>query len=75
MNEVIYLKLKSLNNHELVSYQELCRASREAFSRVYAANDVADSCLSEVDHFLNEYFKITGENKQDYLDKIEAESK
>ena len=42
----------------------------------WAACDVADAAANDSDapYWLNKYFEITGENKQDYIDKLEAQS-
>lgn len=39
-----------------------------AYDSIYSANYASASA----EHWLNEYFEITGENKQDYIDAIEA---
>lgn len=41
-----------------------------AYDSIYSANYATFAVSAE--HWLNEYFKITGENKHDYIDAIEA---
>lgn len=41
---------------------------------IYAANAAADADAKAA-YWLNEYFNITGENKQDYIDAINKDNK
>ena len=76
MNKHILLVMKWLNNPESVT-QEGLLASYEsavysaAYTAVYwavywAAYDFADDAT----YWVNEYFKITSEDKQTYIDKL-----
>jgi hypothetical protein len=52
------------------AYASADTAYAAAYASAYAA---AENNPEIANHFIDRYFEITGENKQDYLDRIEAE--
>jgi hypothetical protein len=85
MNKHILLVMKWLKNPESVSQEELdanresaydanrefaydtYRSARSAYAAYWAAYWAATASAS---HWVNEYFKVTGEDKQIYIDKL-----
>lgn len=68
------------NKHDAISayadtYQDAAAAAAAVYATYYAYASASTYGYTErrANHWVNKYLKITGENKQDYLDKIEAE--
>lgn len=88
MNKFIYKVIKWLEDPESVSQEERDKNKKEAYDAAYAAY-AADACdaaaayhaaayaaendQEHVSFWVNEYLQETGENKQDYLDAIDAD--
>jgi hypothetical protein len=80
MNKYVYKVIKWLENPESVSQKESgknadsARSAAYAYHAAYVASAIAAENKPEsAKYWVNEYLKETGENKQDYLDKIEDE--
>ena len=90
LNKCILLVMKWLDNKDSVSKDELLENRKAAYASAntvstnaaYAADcaascadDCADDCAAYAGYWVNEYFVRSGENKQDYIDAIEAGKK
>lgn len=74
--------LKRLSDSESVrdvDISKACDSSYRNYIAAYYVFSVAEALdcddFANANHYFSRYFELTGENKQDYLDKIEAESK
>jgi len=79
LNKCILLVMKWLDNKDSVSKDELLENRRSAYT-AYAATATATAyatayATAATGEWLNKYFERTDENKQDYIDAIEAEKK
>jgi hypothetical protein len=80
MNEHILLVMKWLNDAESVSREELESNYESAYYAYYgadadwaayrAAYRAAYYASADTTYWVNEYFKVTGEDKQIYIDKL-----
>jgi len=78
LNKCILLVMKWLDDPESVSKDELAENRKAANAAdAYAADAAASSAAtaSSAEKWVNKYFERTGENKQDYIDAIEASKK
>ena len=83
MNPHILFVIDHLANPEKYTLDEL-KSSRESAwaayhasrkSAAYAAAATVDAATATTTYWINEYFNITGENKQDYIDAINKDNK
>jgi len=76
MNKHILLVMKWLNNQDSVSQKELAESRREAASAaadgvVYTAIYwAAESCTANAACWVDEYFEITGKDRNEYLKEL-----
>ena len=84
MNKHILLVMKWLKDPESVSQEELkanykaasaidtyAASAIDAYAATYAAVTYADYAAAE--HWVNKYFELTGENREDYIKELTHE--
>ena len=49
--------------------------SAAAAAAAYAAHTAYTAAAADTTHWLNRYFRLSGENKQDYIDAINKDNK
>ena len=50
-------------------------ADSAAAAAAYAAHTAYTAAAADTTHWLNRYFRLSGENKQDYIDAINKDNK
>jgi len=82
MNKYILKVMRYIDNPELFSVGEMRENDTEAYATyaadevayayAYAANaNAANANAAKAEHWVNEYFKRSSENKQDYINEVE----
>ncbi len=58
------------NYHNALADFDVSTSNYADFAAVNAASAAYDAVPAAVEYFLNEYFELTGENRQDYIDAV-----
>ena len=76
MNKHILMVIDNQLNPDKYTKEQLKKNADDSRAATYAADvDAYAADNADAGYWLNEYFKLTAENKQDYIDAINKDNK